>query len=413
MTASLLLAVLSGAILIQLAVAICISALSRRGVATEAPIADIDAAKPSTGAWPGWREFRVARRVFEDARRTQCSFYLEPVDGAPLPAFQPGQFLTFKLPVAAAHRPDGQGSITRCYSLSDRPDEARYRVTIKRVPAPREQPQAPPGASSNHFHDRIGVGDVVLVKAPAGRFILDPHADVPAVLIAGGIGITPMMSMLRWSLEEQPQRPLLLYYGVRNGGEQAFKEQLSALAAAHPNLHLEIAYSRPGEGDVAGRDYRHLGHVDIDLLRRTLPHGRHQFYACGPPPMMQSLTAALRDWGVPAADIHYEAFGPASVNREPVAPPAGRADQALACEVRFRRSGRTLTWDGADANLLDFAERHGVTVESGCRSGGCGSCETRLISGTVGYEHTPDHDVAPGHCLLCVGAPQSPLVLEA
>jgi ferredoxin len=72
-----------------------------------------------------------------------------------------------------------------------------------------------------------------------------------------------------------------------------------------------------------------------------------------------------------------------------------------------------LTWDGRDASLLDFAERHGIAVESGCRSGGCGSCETRLLEGKVQYENAPDHDVAAGHCLLCVGHPSSPLVLEA
>ena len=81
--------------------------------------------------------------------------------------------------------------------------------------------------------------------------------------------------------------------------------------------------------------------------------------------------------------------------------------------MRFRRSGRTLVWDGQDENLLDFAERHGVAVDSGCRSGGCGTCETKLVSGTVRYAREPDHDVAPGHCLLCVGRPESALVLEA
>jgi len=82
-------------------------------------------------------------------------------------------------------------------------------------------------------------------------------------------------------------------------------------------------------------------------------------------------------------------------------------------EVHFRRSGRTLTWDGQDDNLLDFAERHGVEVDSGCRSGGCGACETKMLSGTVRYGGKPDHDVAAGHCLLCVGAPTSALELEA
>ena len=127
--------------------------------------------------------------------------------------------------------------------------------------------------------------------------------------------------------------------------------------------------------------------------------------------MMQTLVLALAEWGVALADIHYEAFGPASVKLPGVA--AAAAPMATGVDVRFQRSGRTLTWDAEDASLLDFAERHGIEVESGCRSGGCGSCETRLLDGSVQYEHVPDHDVAPGHCLLCVGRPSSPLVLEA
>jgi hypothetical protein len=151
--------------------------------------------------------------------------------------------------------------------------------------------------------------------------------------------------------------------------------------------------------------------VDLALLKKTLPHGRHQFYLCGPAALMETLVPALAEWGVPDADVHFEAFGPASVRRPAAASVGAAAEQAI--EVRFSRSGRTLTWDGRDANLLDFAERHGVVVESGCRSGGCGSCETRATSGTVTYAQQPDHDVAAGHCLLCVGRPQSALVLEA
>jgi ferredoxin len=92
---------------------------------------------------------------------------------------------------------------------------------------------------------------------------------------------------------------------------------------------------------------------------------------------------------------------------------AAPATTAAPVEVRFRRSGRTLVWDGRDASLLDLADRHGVTVDSGCRSGNCGSCETAVASGTVRYAVTPDHEPAPGHCLLCVGTPGSALVLDA
>jgi len=411
MTAAELLALIAGALVLQVAAAIGWTALRRRP-AGSAPAKPAPMNVRSDAAWAGWREFRVAQRAFEDAAQSQCSFYLQPVDGEPLPAFRPGQFLTFALDVTP--RPSDGASpsraITRCYSLSDRPEAAHYRVTIKRVPAPAGHPELAPGLSSSHFHDHVRVGDILRVKAPAGHFFIDPDPAVPVVLIGGGIGITPMMSMLRWCMARQPQRVVHLYYGLRNSREHAFRQQLEEYAASHPALHLNIVYSRPGESDLMGRDYQHEGHVDVELLRRTLPHGRHQFYVCGPPAMMETLVPALAAWGVPVDDIRYEAFGPASVKLHG-APAA--APTAIGVEVRFQRSGRTLTWDAKDESLLDFAERHGIEVESGCRSGGCGSCETRLVEGSVHYDHAPDHDVAPGHCLLCVGRPSSSLVLEA
>jgi uncharacterized protein len=412
MTAPELLALISVALLLQLAAAIGWTVWRRNSTPGD-PAAPVARPGRVDAAWTGWRDFVVAQRVFEDAARSQCSFYLQPVDGLPLPPFKPGQFLTFALDVAPAGAPAAQAprAITRCYSLSDRPDPAHYRVTIKRVPAPTDAPGLPPGLSSSHFHDQVQVGTVLRVKAPAGHFHIDPDPNLPVVLIGGGIGITPMMSMLRWCQALQPQRAVHLYYGVRCSAEQAFKAQLEALAAAHPALRLNIVYSRPGAQDQQGRDHQHTGHVDVELLRRTLPQGRHAFYVCGPPLMMQSLVPALAAWGVPLADLHHEAFGPASVKLPAGAEAAAPVDTAV--EVRFQRSGRTLTWDGRDASLLDFAERHGVVVDSGCRSGGCGSCETRLLQGQVQYAHAPDHDVAPGHCLLCVGRPSSPLVLEA
>jgi ferredoxin len=153
--------------------------------------------------------------------------------------------------------------------------------------------------------------------------------------------------------------------------------------------------------------------VNVDLLRSTLPHGRHRFYVCGPTPMMESLVPALADWGVARTDIHYEAFGPASVRFAHGTESECVTALAAPVEVQFRRSGRTLAWEGREESLLEFAERHGVEVESGCRSGSCGTCETKLFSGEVRYAQNPGHVIAPGHCLLCVGLPASALVLEA
>lgn len=412
LTTAQLLSWISTVLLLQLAAGIAWTLWRHRR--SQALRASVPASASITdAAWPGWRPFRVVRREYEDAAKTQCSFYLEPLDAKPLDAFKPGQFLTFSLdvPLAQAQAESGTRAITRCYSLSDRPQEAFYRVTIKRVPSPAEHPEYAPGLSSGHFHDRVQIGDLLRVKAPGGHFFLDPSTDLPVVLIAGGIGITPIVSMLRWCVEHQPQRKLHLYYGVRNSQEHAFKRELEQIAATSPALRLNVVYSRPTEVDQQGRDYQHHGYIDVPLLQRTLPHGRHQFYVCGPPAMMQTLVPALVEWGVSTSDLHYEAFGPASV-RLPGAV-QGATQSPDRPDVSFRRAGRTLIWDGTDASLLDFAERHGVAVESGCRSGSCGSCETRVVEGEVRYEQRPDHNIAPGHCLLCVGRPASALVLEA
>lgn len=414
MTALQLLAYIAAALSLQLVVGLGLAAKRRRAASEPLGTSQATPSSTSAGAWSGWREFRVVRREYEDAAHSQCSFYLRPEDGLPLSPFMPGQYLTFSLNIGGeATRGVSARQVTRCYSLSDRPDTTCYRVTIKRVPPPQGRPDLPPGMSSSHFHDHVQAGDLLQLRAPAGHFFLDRDSSTPVVLVAGGIGITPMVSMLRWCVTEQPDRVVNLYYGLRNGTEHAFKQLLADLSANHPTLKLNVVYSNPRPDDVIGRDCHFTGHVDLALLRRTLPHGHHQFYVCGPPPMMSSLVPALREWGVPEADLHFEAFGPATA-RPAVLPPNEPAAKGTAViDVRFRRSARSLSWDGRDASLLDFAERHDVPVDSGCRSGSCGACETRLLSGSVLYAEKPDHDIAAGHCLLCVGRPQTALVLDA
>jgi ferredoxin-NADP reductase len=404
-TAPLLLAYICAAILLQVATGLILAGWYwRRGLPPESGATVETTNSNVSGAWQGWREFRVARREYEDSGQTQCSFYLEPTDGLPLLPFKAGQFLTFELPIA-------DRKVVRCYSLSDRLDPKRFRVTIKRLSPPADRPDLPPGIASTHLHDKVQEGDLLKVKAPAGAFFLDTDTTVPAVFIAGGIGITPMISMLKSALVEQPERTLHLFYGVRHGGEHAFKRPVEGVACAHPNFHLHVVYSRPGPDDLLGRDFHHTGHVDVDLLRRSLPQGRHQFYVCGPASMMASLVPAIAELGVPPSDIRHESFGPASLRS--LAVDAQAPALAPKIEVQFRRSARTLAWDGRDASLLDFAERHGISVESGCRSGSCGSCESKLVSGNVHYVAAPDFEVKPGHCLLCISTPQSELVLEA
>jgi ferredoxin-NADP reductase len=367
----------------------------------------LPAAEIST-ARQGFRTFRVERKVVEDVVQSVCSFYLVPEDRQPLPPFLPGQFLTFRLDLPAG---EASEQIIRCYSLSDAPRPDAYRVSIKRVPAPSGS-DYPPGRSSGYFHDHVAVGSQLQVRSPAGHFHID-RGDAPVVLIAGGIGITPMLSMLNWCLAEQPDREVWLFYGVRHGREMVMKSHLAALAAAQPNFHLRLCFSDPLPEDEAGRDYHHRGRVDVSLLRTQLPLKPYHFYICGPTPMMASLVSALEDWGVPDARIHFEAFGPASIKRknEITTVPTQVTDSDIV--VTFAQSGKQLPWQPGAGNLLEFAEANGISVNSGCRAGGCGTCQTTIRAGEVFYRQPPDFDPEPGSCLLCVSSPKTSVTLEA
>jgi ferredoxin len=133
--------------------------------------------------------------------------------------------------------------------------------------------------------------------------------------------------------------------------------------------------------------------------------------------MLQSLVPALEDWGVPDGRIHFEAFGPASIPRRKSANGAKAAahgdDQSEAVLVTFAKSGKQEAWTPGMGSLLEFAEGHGIAVSSGCRAGGCGSCQTSIRTGEVAYTQAPDFDPEPGSCLLCVCTPKTAVTLEA
>ena len=356
-------------------------------------------------SWNGLRKFKILRK--EPQKAEVHSFYLIPHDGRPLPPFLPGQYLTFQLKIPNQPKP-----IIRCYSLSDSPRHSDYyRVSIKKVPPPRDKPDAPPGLSSAYFNDELRVGDILDVKAPSGQFFLDTTVQTPVVLIGGGIGITPVLSMLNTICESGSKRETWFFLGYRNGDEHLMKEHLERLDREHENVHLGICYSDPRENDAEGRDYHHAGWVGVDLFKRVLPSNNYEFYICGPPPMMESLTSGLEEWGVPERNIHFEAFGPATVKKTKTE--EAPAADVPAMDVVFERSGKTLKWDSSCENLLDFAEQNGVDIDSGCRAGNCGTCITAVKSGDVAYTIDPGAEPEAGSCLTCVSVPKSDLTLDA
>ena len=356
-------------------------------------------------SWKGLRKFQVKKKVPEVGGI--CSFYLAPHDGKPLPPFKPGQYLTFQLTIPTQAKP-----VIRCYSLSDSPNHPDfYRVSIKRCPAPRDRPDIAPGLSSNFFHDMVKEGDILDCKAPGGHFFLEMSKQRPVVLIGGGVGITPVLSMLNAIVESGSRRETWFFLGVRHGGEHCFREHLNRVALENPNVKLQVCYSEPNPKDRKGKDYHHAERVSVDLFKRVLPSNNYDFYICGPGPMMDNIKADCVAWGVPKENFNMEAFGAATVKK--VAAPAPAAATAGSIEVTFKKSGKKCAWTPGTASLLDLGEANGVNMDFGCRAGNCGTCAVAITSGEVQY--TVDTGAKPegGSCLACVSVPKTNLTVDA
>lgn len=359
----------------------------------------------AAAGWKGYRKFAVHRRELE--ADGVCSFYLTPHDRKPLPSYRPGQYLTLQLNVPGTEKP-----VVRCYSLSDvyRPDQ--YRITIKQATAPADGTQLPDGLVSSYFHQRVEVGDLLDVQAPSGNFFLDPEDHRPAVLIAGGIGVTPILSMAKTIVETDTNREFTIFYGIHDESVHAFEQELQELAQ-FPNCRLITCFS-VANGDVTGES-KHAGRLSLELLKDALRTPNYEFFICGPPAMMQTLPRQLLDWGVSKANLRTEAFGPASVKQVVASKDAAERASELPgkCQITFARSGVQANWDLQAGNLLEFALEQGIDVVSGCRAGNCGTCSVAIKSGTVDYQSHPGVQPEEGTCLMCVAQPAENLVLDA
>ena len=349
-----------------------------------------------------WRPYRVTRIVEESS--VIRSLHLEPADGHAVPAFEAGQYLPIRL------RPPGSSAdIRRTYTISAAPTDPGLRLSVKREGSAR--PELPPGVASNFLHGHIRAGDVIEALGPQGRFTIDARARRPAVLIAAGVGVTPMIAFLRHIVAEgfrnRRTRPAHFIQVARDSAMRAFRDELRELEARAQGLvKVDLILGRPEPHEQPGRDYTFQGPLTIAMLKRLLTFDDHEFFLCGPGGFMQMLYDGLRDLGVRDERIHAEAFGPASMQRRPdgaAAPaPAPAAERA---SVVFVRSGEAAVWTPEKGTLLEFAESKGLSPPFSCRAGQCGSCTTRLLSGQVTYRETPSWQPAEGEVLLCCAVP--------
>lgn len=353
-------------------------------------------APPSGGppAWTGLRPFRVADVVPES--RSIASFVLEPVDGEPLPAWRPGQFLTLRVHPAGAPR-----ALLRSFSLAAAPDPRRYRLGIKRE-----------GIVSSHLHDRVRPGDVIDVGAPRGTFTLDPAGNDPIALLSAGVGGTPVLAMLESLSAAASARDVWWVHGARNRAEHAFAEEARQHVAGLPGGRSHTRYSRPAASDLLGSDYDAEGHVTLEVLQELGVPLDAQCYLCGPMAWMRELAGGLLTSGVAPERIHTEIFGSEPLEgaeRPPHQPPG---EPGAGPEVAFTTSALTVRWDPGFRSLLELAEACDVPVRWSCRTGVCHSCECGLVDGDVAYDPDPLEPPEHGRALICCSRPVSPVALE-
>ena len=247
-------------------------------------------------------------------------------------------------------------------------------------------------------------------EAPKGAFFYNPGEPRPAVLIGAGVGVTPLVSMLEAVQHARLKTPTYAFFGFRDGASHLFADTVNAIAEANPLIRPHYAYSRPTETDRLGVHYHSRGHVSLDLLRRELASNNFDYYLCGPGRMMQTLVPELLEWGVPEDNIHFEAFGPASVTTKSG---ASLLEKAIGSPVCFGTGATPIVWDGASNSLLEMAEAAGVPIGAGCRAGNCGACKVRVLDGKVNSLRKPGVMLTPGECLACISLPEGPVVLDA
>jgi ferredoxin-NADP reductase len=352
-------------------------------------------------AWSGFRSLRVAKVEPESASVRSLSF--EPIEGPPLPAALPGQFLVLRL-----HIKPGLPPILRNYSISSAPGSNAYRVSVK---------QEVNGAGSSFLHNQVNAGDVLEVSAPRGAFTLQPGEE-PVVLMSAGIGATPVLAMLHALASVASPREVWWLYGARNRNEHPFAKESRELLQSLAHGHRHIVYSRPQPDDQLGVDYDSPGHLDTSLLDQHGVTQNADFYLCGPPSFLSSFTRSLVQRGVDSSRIHTEIFGPqesitpgiAPASRPAAHPPSGTPGTGP--QVSFTRSGLTVPWNPSFHSLLELAEACDVPVRWSCRTGVCHTCESALIGGAVDYQIVPLEPPGEGNLLICCSQPNGEVEID-
>jgi len=335
-------------------------------------------AKASTGAivrdggtplagkkWAG--QLRVGR-IFSETSDVKTFRFTNPLGGELPFGYLPGQFITVSVLI------NGQ-TARRSYTIASSPTQQDYlEITVKNVAG---------GLVSEYMHSKVQAGDLLELSGPAGSLIFTGRECKCILLIAGGVGITPLMSVLRYLLDRSWPGDIFLIYGCKSPEDIIFKEELDYLHRRHGNLRVVITVSSEGNFHWDGP----RGRITKELIEESVPDIASRYvHICGPVPMMESTRQILVDLGVPGERIKTEAFGPASGKSErstPGSQPPGTPDLvADLSTVTFVDSDKSASIP-PDKTVLDVAEDIGVDIDYACREGICGVCRVQLLKGKV------------------------------
>ncbi len=331
-------------------------------------------AAPASPAAPGkWSGRLRVSRIFQETPDVKTFRLMNPLGGVLPFAWLPGQFLTVTV------APDGK-PVRRSYTISSSPTQHDYaEITVR---------HEGPGLVSGFLHGGVKEGDLLEASGPSGAFTFTGRECKCILLVAGGVGVTPLMSVIRYLTDRCWAGDIYLLYSVRSPQDIIFREELEYLQRRHANLRVVITASRAEGTGWSGP----AGRITKELIAQSVPDlGSRYVHVCGPVPMMEAVKKLLAELGVPPSRVKTEAFGPAlgkpEPARPPATPPAGQeADGAGAGvafpTVTFARSEKSAPLP-PDKAILDVADVAGVEIDNSCRVGTCGTCRVRLLSGQV------------------------------
>lgn len=348
----------------------------------------------------------IVTKIIDESPEVK-SIYLSSADNSDLKKNIPGQHLTFKIPfhekklcldVSKEDRSQIKYAL-RSYTISTVMENNQYRISVKKEPG---------GQVSSSLHSLLKHGDILEAKGPKGSFVHQHIKGKPSVFIAAGIGITPILSMLK--SVSKTNEDIYLILAAKEKNLLCFKEEIHQIFKNNPNIKVHLFFSQESMTNKSDRDDSweyHNKRLDMQSLKSILQKKKHfNFYICGPEGMMEFLVNEIAIWKGKHSPIHTEAFGTNKTN-------INQIDNKKVIQVHFIKSNKTVEWDHDYKNILEFAESNDIRLEAGCMFGECGACSTKLVDGSVDYNYETATKAVKGNCLPCSCHPTSNISLDA